>query len=112
MSYNYVTVTYTFTGEAGSDGEGRVYWYPTGQVTDSSLHEDVTPPAQSIILDDTGSFSATLLACDNANLSDFGWVFHAYVGAELGLPLYTVTYEVAYANGSSQTLDALPIWTG
>jgi hypothetical protein len=99
MSYNFVTVTGQYAAFGINANVGRVEWYPSDTVQDTSTTEDVTPVYQTINLDATGSFSVVLLATDNANLTSFGWTFVPYIPGQDYKP---VTYLVPFANGATQ----------
>lgn len=110
MTYNYVTVTYTWTfgGEEDENTDtipaGRWEWYPSASVEDTNLHENVDVPPQLGQLDSNGTMTVSLLAVDNDGLSDFNWIFTKWIQGEDSTP---TAYIVKYADGASQTLDSL-----
>jgi hypothetical protein len=110
VTYQYVTVTYTWTfgGEEDENTNatpaGRWEWYPSGPVEDTNLHESIDVPTQLGQLDSSGTMSVSLLATDNADLSDFNWIFNKWIQGEDSEP---VAYIVNHADGAEQTLDSL-----
>lgn len=110
MSYNYVTVSWKYeTDSDNTAAVGRVEWYPTDSIMDSSNNEELDIAPVNTILDTTGAFSVSLLATDNTNLSAFGWTFVPFVTGQDATP---VSYYVPYADGAAQELDSLTVYEG
>lgn len=69
----YVTLQATFQDMNGQPGQGRVGWHPSNYAVQASTGIIFAPMGNEIGLDDTGSFSVPLLACDMNGVS-FYWV--------------------------------------
>ena len=105
MTYNYVSVQAKYQSSTGVPGVGRVQWWPTAPIVDAVAHLTLTEIVDEITLDATGSFSVSLLATDNVNLSVFGWAFRpAIAGVSDEIQLMQVRF---LSGGSTQWIDQL-----
>jgi hypothetical protein len=90
---NLVTITGHFYGPDGSPLRGSISFSPAPAVLTSGLYGSIITGGASVTLDDTGSFSETLLATNDPNVSPVDWT-------------YTVTESI---NGSTRSYSlALP----
>lgn len=93
---NLVTITGHFYGPDGTPLKGSIAFSPAAPVLTSSLYGSIVTGGASATLDNTGTFTITLLATNDPNVSPVGWT-------------YTVTETI---NGSSRSYAlALPLET-
>lgn len=109
MTYNYVTVSMTYQSSGGIAASGRVEWWPTAPIVDTTHHLTLAEAVPTILLDVNGTFSVKLLATDNVGLSVFGWAFRPDIlGVSNEIQLMTVPFLTL---GSTAFLDQLGVYT-
>lgn len=104
MTYNFVTVTGSFPGKAGT-----VTFTPPPEVTDLTTTVPVLGPGTFAYALSGGSFtSAPLLATDNVGLLPPAWSYQVTV-ALAGQKAYSYPALIPAANGTTATLSSLPV---
>lgn len=101
---SYVTVT----GTLGPGAVGATATFtPSGWLADPADQMLIPPAPDPVTLLDNGTFSVSLLATDNTAPAPSGWTWSVTFAGIAGVPPYSFSFALPYADGAVQDISAL-----
>jgi hypothetical protein len=106
MAVTKVTLTGTYLDGSGSPLAGTVTFTPSAPLADSADGRIVRQKPVTATLDDSGAFSAALIATDDTAFEPSGWTWIAKEQIS-GLPVTQWSFALPLTGGSTQDVSAL-----
>ena len=106
MALQYVTLTGDYTDGEGAPLWGTLTFTPSTTLADTADDVVIRPRPIQVSLSDNGTFTARLLATDNASLLPAGWTWQVSE-AVAGQVSASWSFYLPYASGAVQDISSL-----